>query len=106
LRSAATIWRPCSISTQRAIRPRTTTASSTTITRSGSCPRAALWVGLARAIVIEKSNSADARERTRTSRQTKSGGSDQPGFLELRLDDFLVERLHDLPVGSAVQGPS
>src|SRR6202034_156101 len=37
--------------------------------------------------------------------KTRHGASDQPNFLELRLDNVLVERLHDVLVGASVKRP-
>src|SRR5436190_1145401 len=52
LRSAATTSRPGSDSTQRAIRPRTTTASSTTMTRMVRCAVAECKVGREAAMMV------------------------------------------------------
>jgi hypothetical protein len=51
-RSDATICMSGSASTQRMIMPRTTTASSTTITRIGSFARVEPWGGAATAMLI------------------------------------------------------
>ena len=89
-----------SASTQRAIRPRTTTASSTTITRMASAARGRCqsWGGDGDA----HRGRATLDGRTLRARRRRAP-SDQPDFLELGLDDLLVERLHDVLVGAGMQ---
>src|SRR4051812_38228968 len=100
-RSEATSAMPLSASSQRASSPRTTTASSTTITRMVSSPREDWADGGATARLIAARiplTLLDGSERG-----NEENGSDQPDFLELGLDDFLVEGLHDVFVGARVQ---
>src|SRR3974390_792525 len=91
-RTEATICMSGSSSTQRLIMARTTNASSTTITRRRSRSRTEGTAGEVMAIVIFRSSTSGDPPR-----------SDQSDFLELRLDDLLVERLHDVFIGSRVQ---
>src|SRR5437764_6003926 len=98
VRSDATIFRPGSSLTQRETRPRTTTASSTIMTRIGSCAVAgAAGARMAATLIHQYSlrgRYASGRGRSR---------SDQPDFLELGFDDFLVERLHDVFVRAGAE---
>src|SRR5882757_65945 len=99
VRSEATTVRSVAASIHRDTSPRTTIASSTTMTRIGSCPAMdSEGVAVATA-VIERG--------TRVTRKNATGGwtrrSDQTDFLELGFDDLLVERLHDVFVGARVQ---
>src|SRR5262249_30677854 len=94
---------------QREIMPRITTESSTTITRSGSC-RAEVGEGLpVNATLIPSpttqrhgyKNIAEGFQPPDRARQ-----SDQSNFLEFRGDDVLVERLHDVFIGTGMQRAS
>src|SRR5262249_7702286 len=100
LRSEATTSMSGSGSSQRMIVPRTTTASSTTMTRMGSFATSAAAGGAATAILIAKRAFVVVRlvEWATTYRR-----SDQPNLLELRFDDFLVERLHDVFIGARME---
>src|SRR4051812_30349993 len=93
---------------QRAIIPRMTTLSSTTITRSLSC-RVEVEAGvLIKATLITSPETAQAVHYKITPKAGEPPDrlyeSDQADFLELRGDDVLVERLHDVFVGAGVQG--
>src|SRR2546423_6139034 len=99
LRSVATSLKSASASIQRANRPRTTTASSTTITRIDSGPSVAREDGWAMAMVIAECTTRLTRQESgRANRR-----SDQADFLELGLDDIPVERLHDVLVRPRMQ---
>src|SRR6185312_779866 len=84
----------------RDIRPRTTTASSTIITRMrGSAELSAAGSGRD---IRYKLNSHRKMARPSGLADVRS---DQADFLEFRLDDLLVERLHDVFVGTRVHRP-
>src|SRR6266568_1537966 len=92
---------------QRAIIPRMTTLSSTTITRSLSC-RIEVEAGvLINATLITSPQTAQAAQYKITPKAVEPPdrlhGSDQADFLELRGDDVFVERLHDVFVGAGMQ---
>src|SRR6478609_5893904 len=87
VRKVAASSRSGSASTQRANRPRTTTASSTIMTR------------MRRPAALAENDEASARLMA----AGPGKRSDQADFLEFRLDDLLVERLHDVLVGAGVQ---
>src|SRR5258708_5947878 len=99
---------PGSSPSQRATRPRTTTLSSTTITRIACCgPARAETAGIAKLIgLLEGCPAGLPRPGCRWSNVRggpKRGRSDEPDLLELGLDDFLVERLHDVFIGTGVK---
>src|SRR5712691_9520963 len=88
-----------SSASQRVNRPRTTTESSTTITRialRGAGEETGWGCGM-------ELDTTDRNARRHIS-PGDAGRSDQPDFLELGLDDFLVERFHDVFVRSRVHG--
>src|SRR5262245_5443569 len=101
VRSEATTFSPGSSSIQRETRPRTTTASSTTMMRIGGCAEADAAGMADTARLIDTQLFTTLRYAT----GHDAGRSDQPDFLELRLDNLLVERLHDVLVGSGMQRP-
>src|SRR5262249_59825953 len=104
LRSDATTCRPVSESIQRAMRPRTTMASSTTITRRADCPMAG-GGGVATAIFIAAHGAPRHRRPcTRAQGAGRCRRSNQADFLKLGFDDFLVERLHDILIRAPMQG--
>ena len=92
--------------TQREINPRMTTESSTTMTRSGSCRVEFEAEGFTNATLITHQTRLKAARQTKRrgplSRRMDGRSSDQADFLELRGDDVLVERLHDVFVGAGV----
>src|SRR5262249_40771591 len=103
VRSEAATTMSGSAPTQREISPLITTESSTTMTRSGSC-RVEFGVELANATTMftspaNKKRNADGYRAAGSGR----GRSDQPDFLEFGRDDVLVERLHDVFVGTGMQ---
>src|SRR5215510_16289065 len=97
VRREATTSMPGSSWIHRETRPRTTTASSTTMTRIGDCVEA---VGGGTA---ETATLMWTRTRRYTTKIRKAACLDQPDFLELGLDNFLVERLHDVLVRTGMQ---
>src|SRR5712671_1025567 len=101
LRSEAASASPGSSSTQRETSPRTTTASSTTITLIARSTDATVdaTVGTARAIEVILGT---RRYRTHTRTRLRHR-SEQPDLLELGLDDVLVERLHDVFVRARME---
>ncbi len=54
-------------------------------------------------MLIATRDTSDATGRIANADTQTADGSDQPDFLELGFDDFLVERLHDVFVGARVQ---
>src|SRR5258706_10221881 len=86
-----------SASTQRDTSPRTTTASSTIMTRRGCCATGDTG-GVTVAATLIGGTQLYGDERTAADR-----GSEQAYFLELRFDDFLVEGLHDVFVRPRMQ---
>src|SRR5262245_4143833 len=99
LRIEPTTCSPSSASIQRVNRPRTTTASSTTMTRIGSWPDSGCGVGEATAILIARLTDYGTLHK----RYERNIGSDQADFLKLGFDNLLVERFHDVLVRSGVQ---
>src|SRR5205085_5226252 len=101
LRKVPTISIPDSSESQRDIRPRTTTASSTIMTRMAG-PVVLLGV-ICGSDMVPNWNSTHFKQR-RTGVPPAGGkkSSDQADFLEFRFDNFLVERLHDVFVGARV----
>src|ERR1700682_2460040 len=101
LRNVPTTSIPDSSESHRDIRPRTTTASSTIMTRM-ACPAALLGAICGKDIMLNRNSTH--RTRRGTSLPLKGGrrSSDQADFLELRLDDFLVEWLHDVFVSACM----
>src|ERR1044072_63146 len=100
LRSDATVFRPGSSSIQRETSPRTTTASSTIITRSVSAAAAGAEGARVAAALIHTLEYA---------RRNKMGAgrspSDEPDFLELGFNDLLVDGLHDVFVRAGAERP-
>src|ERR1043166_471111 len=80
--------------------PRTTTASSTIMTRSNGGPAAEAveTAGAATATLMERGYSL----RDATNERTQSR-SDQSDLVELGFHDLLVERLHDVLIGPRVE---
>src|SRR5580704_6331031 len=127
LRSDATTCIPASASIHLTNRPRTTTASSTIITRIASRPGTKLDCRLVSAILITNATLGltpehDPPDRTRIKlrqfgsshfqtscrippARASTARSDQADLLELCFHDVLVERLHDVFVGARVQRP-
>ena len=111
VRSEAATTISGSASIQRANSPRMTTASSTIMTRSGSCRvecrrsqnllDAILITHRIRLQAARRNDNAEGRQPPDRTRR-----SDQSDFLELGLDDLLVERLHDVLVGAGMQRAS
>src|SRR3954454_18261577 len=104
VRSEAATTMSASASIQRPIRPRMTTESSTTMTRSGSCRAASRVGGLTSATLITHQTQLN----TKRPQQTCAGKNrrqplDQTDFMKFGRDDVLVERLHDVLVGAGVQ---
>src|SRR5439155_9917424 len=91
---------------QREIMPRITTESSTTMTRSLSC-RVEIGGGdLVNATLINSPDPTQAAHLQYNAEGRRAAGitcSEQADFLELRGDDVLVERLHDVLIGTGVQ---
>jgi len=84
-----------SASIQRPIRPRMTTESSTTMTRSGSCSRRIAGRGLASAYsLLTRRNIKQQYKGSRIMRTPKKNpaafASDQTDFMKFRRDDVLV----------------
>src|SRR5215472_11878942 len=98
VRSVATTSRSGSDSTQRANSPRTTAASSTSMTRMRRLTAFAAEDDGETTRLIGRTDSTDHCGQGAAMPQ-----SDEPDFLEFRLDDLLVERLHDVFVGTGVQ---
>src|ERR1700722_16694299 len=88
-------------STQRATRLRATTESSTTMTRIGLSAATARSAA-AKAMLMDSDFARLTLLGLPTTRR-RSPTSDQPDFLELGLDNVLVERLHDVFVGAGVK---
>src|SRR5260370_15298061 len=93
--------------TQREINPLMTTESSATMTRSGSCRVVFGTEGFTNATLITHQARLKAARQTKRrrpfSRRIDGRRSDQADFLELRRNDVLVERLHDVFVGAGVK---
>src|ERR1700733_6971157 len=104
VRSEAATTMSGSASIQRPIRPRMTTESSTTMTRSGSCRAASRVKELASATLITHQTQLNTKRQQPAPAETPpASASDQTDFMKLRRDDVLVERLHDVFVGAGVQ---
>src|SRR6202161_507082 len=101
VRSDAATVMSGSPSTQRATRLRATTESSTTMTRIG-LSAATARSAVAKAILMD-SDFARLTLLGLPMTRRRWPTLDQPDFLELGLDDVLVERLHDVFVGTGVQ---
>src|SRR5215217_1234894 len=97
VRNDATILRSGSASIQRETSPRTTTASSTIITRSASGTGGGAGARVA-ATLMPGTRLRDATNPT-------EDRSNQADFLEFGLNDFLVERLHDVFVRARTERP-
>src|SRR6202047_3343906 len=94
--------------TQREINPLMTTESSTTMTRSGSCRIDVGAEGFTNATLITHQTRLKRHDRRTNAEGHSAAGSmgatsDKADFLELRGNDVLVERLHDVFVGAGVQ---
>src|SRR5438105_3472056 len=92
--------------TQREINPLMTTESSTTITRSGSCSVDFGHTGFTNATLITHQTRLKRHDRQNAdgrSRRIDGPKSDKADFLELRGNDVLVERLHDVFVGPGMK---
>src|SRR6185437_4599609 len=116
LRSEPASASPGSSSIQRDTRPRTTTESSTTRTRIAESAVATAdgAAETARPIyatrtqtlstALNTSHTGERRPpRVESPEPPRRAPSDQPNLLGLRLDDVLVERLHDVFVGPGMQ---
>src|SRR6266404_2165962 len=93
-------------STQREINPLMTTESSTTMTRSGSCRIEFGTEGLTNATLIAHQTRLKPHANktpVTLSRRIDRHSSDKADFLELRGNDVLVERLHDVFVGAGMK---
>src|SRR5467141_4324301 len=95
-----------SVETQREISPLMTAESSTTITRNGSCRIEVGGGELVNATVIIHPIRQKAALLKRYAEGRSAAGSkksEKADFLELRRDDVLVERLHDVFVGAGMK---
>src|SRR5476649_375565 len=101
LRNVPTTSMPDSSESHRDIRPRTTTASSTIMTRM-ACPAALLGAICGKDMMLNWNSTHRTRRGTSLPPKGERMSSDQADFLELRFDDFLVERLHDVFVGAGM----
>src|SRR5262245_31333428 len=101
--SEATRARSGSLSSHCLMAPRATAASSTTMTRIAPGATGA-WGGLAVTTTLIRNSTQPtnaSEDEARTNGLNRQ--SDQADFLQLGLDDLLVERLHDVFVGAGMQ---
>src|SRR5712692_1245182 len=93
LRNVPTISTPDSSESHREIKPRTTTASSTIMTRIAG-PAVLVGAICGNDMMLNRNSTHRTRHGTGLPPKGARQSSDQADFLKLRLDDFLVERLH------------
>src|ERR1700730_7200850 len=101
LRNVPTTSIPDSSESHRDIRPRTTTASSTIMTRM-ACPAVLLGAICGKDMILNRNSTHRTRHGTSLPPNGGRKSSDQADFLEFRFDDFLVEWLHDVFVGAGM----